>query len=70
MSLLLATWITAGATAVLALFAIVTAWYAREAFRKQSAEVKLLQEQAGRDMEQRRKAQAAPPGSRTAPTTR
>jgi hypothetical protein len=33
------TWITGVATAVLAVFAIVTAWYARQAFRKQSQEV-------------------------------
>lgn len=31
--------ITATATAVLAMFAIVTAWYAHKAFRKQSQEV-------------------------------
>jgi hypothetical protein len=31
--------ITAVATAVLAVFAIVTAWYARKAFLKQSQEV-------------------------------
>ena len=58
MSLLLATQITAVATAVLAAFAFVTALFAFLAFRKQSAEVKLLQEQAGRDVEQRRRAQA------------
>lgn len=32
--------ITAVATAVLAVFAIVTAWYARQGFRKQSSEVR------------------------------
>ena len=58
MSLLLATWITAGATAVLAVFAVVTAWYARKAYRGQSAELTLLKEQAGRDIGQRRQAQA------------
>lgn len=44
---------------MLAVFAVVTAVFAFLAFRKQSAEVRLLQEQAGRDIEQRRKAQAA-----------
>jgi hypothetical protein len=59
MSLLLATQITAVATAVLAVFAVVTAWYARRAYQGQSAELTLLQEQAGRDIGQRRRAQAA-----------
>ncbi len=45
MSLIAAAQITAVATAALALFAIVTAWYARKAFRGQSQEVGLLQEQ-------------------------
>jgi membrane protein implicated in regulation of membrane protease activity len=40
-----AAWLTA-ATGVLALLAVVTAWYARRAFREQSREVRLLQEQA------------------------
>ena len=59
MSPVFASQLTAVATAVLAVFAVVTALFAALAFRKQSAEVKLLQEQAGRDMEQRRKAQAS-----------
>jgi len=59
MSLLLASQITAVATAVLAVFAVVTAGYARKAYRGQSAELTLLQEQAGRDIEQRRRVQAA-----------
>lgn len=59
MSLLLATQITAVATAVLAVFAVVTALFAFLAFRKQSAEVRLLQRQAGRDFAERRRAQAA-----------
>jgi hypothetical protein len=46
MSLLVATQITAAATAVLALFAIVTAVFAFLAFRKQSAEVATLERQA------------------------
>jgi hypothetical protein len=45
--------------AVLAALAIVTAVLAGLAFSKQSAEVKLLQEQADCDIEQRRRAQAA-----------
>jgi ABC-type bacteriocin/lantibiotic exporter with double-glycine peptidase domain len=40
MSLLFATQLTAIATAALAVFAIVTAFYARQAFRKQSQEVR------------------------------
>jgi hypothetical protein len=39
MSLIFATQLTAVATAVLAAFAIVTAWYAPKAFVKQSKEV-------------------------------
>ena len=39
MSLIFATQLTAIATAALAVFAIVTAWYARKAFLKQSQEV-------------------------------
>jgi hypothetical protein len=45
MSLLVATQITAVATAVLAAFAIITAGFAFLAFRKQSAEVATLQQQ-------------------------
>jgi membrane protein implicated in regulation of membrane protease activity len=40
MSLEVAAWVTAIATAVLAVFAVVTAWYARKAFREQSQEVR------------------------------
>jgi hypothetical protein len=58
-SILNPTWIGALATAGLLIGAIVTAWYARKAFREQSKQVKLLQEQADRDIEQRRRAQAA-----------
>lgn len=47
------------ATAVPAVFAVVTAWYARKAFQKQSQEVSLLLEQNKRDADQRRRAQAA-----------
>lgn len=39
------TWITGIATAVLAVFAIVTAWYASQAFRKQSQEVTAIEQQ-------------------------
>ncbi len=42
MSLIFATQLTAVATAILAVFAIVTAFYTRQAFRKQSQEVSLL----------------------------
>jgi hypothetical protein len=44
-SIILATWITAVATGLLAIFAVVTAWYARKAFREQSEEVSTLKEQ-------------------------
>jgi hypothetical protein len=40
MSLIFAIQLTAIATAVLAVFAIITAWYARRAFLKQSQEVR------------------------------
>jgi hypothetical protein len=59
MSLIAATQLTAVATGVLALFAIVTAVFAFLAFGKQSQEVGLLAEQAAREAEDRRKAQAA-----------
>ena len=59
MSLIAAAQITAVATAVLALFAIVTAVFAFLAFRKQSREVGLLLEQAAREARERRRAQAA-----------
>jgi hypothetical protein len=45
MSLIFATQLTAVATTVLAAFAIVTAWYARKAFREQSEEVRTLKVQ-------------------------
>ena len=45
MSLIFATQLTAVATAVLAAFAIVTAWYARRAFLKQSREVAAIERQ-------------------------
>lgn len=45
MSLIFATQLTAVATAVLAIFAIVTAWYARRAFIKQSREVAAIERQ-------------------------
>ena len=45
MSVIFATQLTAAATAVLAVFAIVTAFYARQAFRKQSQEVSAIQRQ-------------------------
>jgi hypothetical protein len=45
MSMLGATILAAVATAVLALFAIVTAWYARKAFLKQSQEVLAIEQQ-------------------------
>jgi hypothetical protein len=45
MSLIFATQLTAIATAVLAVFAIVTAWYARRAFLKQAQEVRAIEQQ-------------------------
>lgn len=45
MSLIFATQLTAAATAVLAIFAIITAWYARRAFLKQSQEVHAIERQ-------------------------
>jgi hypothetical protein len=59
MSLIGATVFVAVATTVLAAFAIVTAWYARRAFLKQSEEVAILAEQNERDMAERHQAQAA-----------
>jgi len=44
--MLAAAWITAVATGVLAAFAVVTAWYARKAFREQAKELGVLQRQA------------------------
>jgi hypothetical protein len=43
--MLAATWATAIATVVLALLAVVTAWYARRAFQKQSEEVRAIERQ-------------------------
>jgi hypothetical protein len=57
--LALPTWLTAAGTLALALFAIVTAWYARQAFRNQAAEVSLLQQQAEADQTSRRRERAA-----------
>jgi hypothetical protein len=52
MSEIFAVQLTAVATAVLALFAIVTAWYARRAFLKQSREVAAIERQVadGQDL--------------------
>lgn len=58
MSLVAATWTGALATIGLLAGAALTAWYARKAFREQSKEVKILQQQAERDMDDRRRAQA------------
>lgn len=57
--LTVATWLTAIFTGILAAGAIVTAIFAILAFRKQSTEVGLLQKQAERDIDQRRRAQAS-----------
>jgi hypothetical protein len=64
--MLAAAWLTAAATGLLALFAVVTAWYARKAFREQSTEVGILQRQADaqqdelvRQADERRREQAA-----------
>ncbi|MGH3171820.1 MAG: hypothetical protein ACRDN0_38915, partial [Trebonia sp.] len=59
MSLLAATWTSAIATALLVIGAVVTALYARNAYLMQSRQTRLLQEQADRDIRQRRRAQAA-----------
>ena len=57
MSLIFATQLTAVATAALAVFAIVTASYARSAFRKQSEEVRAIERQV-RDQEELTRQQA------------
>jgi hypothetical protein len=57
--LTLPTWLTAVFTGVLAVGAIVTAVFAILAFRKQSTEVRILQEQAQRESEQRLRSQAS-----------
>lgn len=59
MSLLVATWIGALTTVGLLVGAAFTAWYARKAFREQSKEVKILQQQAKRDIDDRLRRQAA-----------
>lgn len=66
MSLLIATWTGALATVGLLLGGAITAWYAGKAFREQSHEVALLQEQVkneqcerAREAAERRRAQAA-----------
>jgi hypothetical protein len=53
MSLLAATWTSAIATVLLVIGAVVTALYARNAYREQSRQTWLLQEQAERDIRQR-----------------
>jgi hypothetical protein len=52
-------WITAIATAVLAMFAIITAYYARKAFSDQSREVAILAEENERQALERRRSQAS-----------
>jgi hypothetical protein len=59
MSLIFATQLTAVATAVLAMGAIVTAILAYRAFRKQALEVDILLKQQQREKKERRRAQAA-----------
>lgn len=66
MSLLAATWTSAIATVLLVIGAVVTALYARNAYREQSRQTRevreqtrLLQEQANRDIRQRSRAQAS-----------
>jgi hypothetical protein len=54
-----ATWIGALATVGLLIGAGFTVYYARNAFREQSDQVKLLKKQDERDVQQRRSAQAA-----------
>jgi len=51
MSLIFATQLTAVATAVLAAFAVFTAWYARKAFREQSREVAAIEQQVKDEQE-------------------
>jgi len=65
MSLVAATWTGAIATVLLVLGAVATALYARNAYREQSRQTgeireqtRLLQQQADRDIKQRRRAQA------------
>lgn len=58
-SIIWATWITALATAGLLIGAYFTAKYAAKTFCEQADQVKLLQQQAERDIQERRRAQAA-----------
>lgn len=53
------TWLTAAFTGLLAVFAVITAWYAREAFRQQSVEVSDLLKERKREAQERRRAQAS-----------
>jgi hypothetical protein len=55
MSLIVATWAGAIATALLAVGAGFTVYYARKEFREQSREVALLQKQVESEQEQRRR---------------
>jgi hypothetical protein len=59
MSLLVATWISAIATVALVTGASVTAWYAIKAYRDQEKQTRLFRDQAIRDIEYRRRAQAS-----------
>jgi hypothetical protein len=59
MSLLAAAWMSAAATVLLFIGAVFTVFYARNAYREQSRQTRLLQEQADRDFGQRRRAQAS-----------
>jgi len=54
-----ATWIGALVTLGLLIGAGFTVYYARKAFREQSREIAFLEQQAERDVQQRRRAQAA-----------
>jgi hypothetical protein len=58
-SMLWAAWVTALATAGLLIGAVITAIYAVRAFGQQATDVKLAREQADRDIQERRRAQAA-----------
>lgn len=59
LSIALPTWIGAIATVVLAVGAGFTVYYARKAFREQSKEVRILQKETERDIQQRRRSQAS-----------
>lgn len=58
-SIIWASWITALATAGLLIGAYFTARYAAKTFREQAKQVTLLKQQAERDIQERRRAQAA-----------